>query len=192
MTSGSLFARNGFGYTGVPDTISPNATSSNGTNSAVFRLNTRRFDFGNVAVNFRLSNLGFTQTTATPPVAWDGVHVFLRYQSQQSLYYASINRRDGTAVIKKKVPGGPSNDGTYYTLASAAHAVPMSSWQAVRAEVVTNPDGSVTMRLLAGGVLIVQATDSGTGGPPITKPGAVGIRGDNDRFQFDDFTVTSL
>jgi hypothetical protein len=108
-----------------------------------------------------------------------------------SLYYASINRRDGTAVIKKKVPGGPSNDGMYYTLASAAHVVPTSSWQAVRT-VVTNSGGSVTIRLFADGVLIVQATDSGTGGPPITQPGAVGIRGDNDRFQCDDFTVTAV
>ena len=57
---------------------------------------------------------------------------------------------------------------------------------------MTNSNGSVTMRLLAGGVLIVQATDSGTGGPPITQPGSVGIRGDNDRFQFDDFSVTAF
>jgi hypothetical protein len=51
----------------------------------------------------------------------------LRYQSETSLYYASINRRDGTSVIKKKVTGGPDNGGTYYDLTPyVAHAVPYS------------------------------------------------------------------
>ena len=31
-----------------------------------------------------------------------------------------------------------------------------------------------------------------TGCAPITAPGGVGIRGDNDNFQFDNFTVTRM
>jgi hypothetical protein len=33
--------------------------------------------------------------------------------------------------------------------------------------------------------------DRGLGCAPIRQPGAVGLRGDNDQFRFDDFTVTS-
>ena len=158
----------------------------------MFRLTTKRYDFTNVAVDFSLVNVAFTSTATTPPVAWDGVHVLLRYQNEESLYYTSVNRRDGTVVIKKKVPGGPSNGGTYYTLATAIRSFAPGTVQGVRATVVTNADGSVGIKLYRGGVLAVQATDAGTGGPPITHAGAVGIRGDNDEFRFDDFTVTSM
>ena len=142
LDSGSLFALGGAGWTGIPDDVEPNALSSNGTDSAIFRLVTKRSDLGNVSVSFSLENRGLTQTSSTPAVAWDGVHVFLRYQSQYSLYYASINRRVGTAVIKKKVPGGPDNGGTYYDLTPyVAHAVAFGSWQAVTATVSNNTDG---------------------------------------------------
>src|SRR4029079_8521338 len=94
MTSGSEFGSSGAGWTGVPDDVGPNATSSNGTNSAVFRLVTKQSNFGDVSVSFLLRNQGLTTTPSTPAVDWDGVHIFLRYQSEESLYYASINRRD--------------------------------------------------------------------------------------------------
>ena len=112
MTSGSLFAG---GWTGVPDGCAPNRMSSNCTNSTVFRLNTKRFDFGSVRVDALLRGNGWA---VTPGVAWDGVHLWLRYRSEESLYYASVARRDGAVVVKKKCPGGPSNGGTYHTLAS--------------------------------------------------------------------------
>ena len=193
LDSGSLFALGGTGWTGTPDDVEPNAFSTNGNDSAIFRLVTKRSDFGDVSVSFRLNNGGLTQTGSTPAVDWDGVHVFLRYQSQTSLYYASINRRDNTAVIKKKVTGGPDNGGTYYDLTSyVSHAVPYGAWQDITATVRTNADGSVTIRLLAGGQLVVQATDTGIGGPPITHAGRVGLRGDNCNFRFDDFRVAPL
>jgi hypothetical protein len=193
MTSGSLFARSGAGWSGTPDAIGPNALSTNGTDSAIFRLTTKRADFGDVSVGFALRNDGLSSTAVTPPVDWDGIHIFLRYQSQYSLYYASINRRDNTVAIKKKVPGGPSNGGTYYTLAVGTHAVPYGAWQQVRATVHNESNGSVTIRLYGDGQQVVAVTDNGAiGGPPITAPGKVGIRGDNCNFQFDDFTVQSL
>jgi hypothetical protein len=191
LDSGSLFRRGGAGWTGVPDDRSPDATSSSGNNSAVFRLTTRRSDFGDVSVSFRLRNDGLSSTGSTPPVDWDGVHVFLRYQSEFSLYYASVNRRDGTVVIKKKVPGGPDNGGTYYELTPyVAHAVPYGQWQNVTAT-VRNVTGGVQITLSADGVVLAQAVDRGVGGPAITSPGKVGLRGDNANVSIDDFTVTA-
>ena len=61
-TSGSLFRRGGSAWTGVPDDVAPDATSSTGNASAVFRLRTVRSDFGNVAVSFSLLNNGLVST----------------------------------------------------------------------------------------------------------------------------------
>ena len=194
MTSGSLFVRGNAAWSGVPDTVEPNATSSNGTDSAVFRLTTKRDDFGDVGVAFDLVNARLLSTADTPAVDWDGIHIFLRYQSEESLYYASVNRRDGTVVMKKKCAGGPDNGGTYYELTSyqSGHPIPFGARQRVGATVRNNPDGSVTLSLVRDGVTLQTATDRGVGCKPITTPGKVGIRGDNDEFSVDNFSVASL
>ncbi|CAB4322691.1 MAG: hypothetical protein F2520_02125 [Actinobacteria bacterium] len=189
VTSGSLLARNGMAWSGVPDAIEPDANSSNGTDSAIFRLVTKRKDFGSVNVSFRLRHNTFSSTPATPAVAWDGEHVFLRYVDESSLYSVSFNRRDGTTAIKKKVPGGSSNGGTYFTLAAGRNSFSSGGFHNVRAMIFDNPGGSVSIRLRVDGVLVLSATDSGTGGPVI-RSGAVGIRGDNSDFNLDDFVVT--
>ena len=190
MTSGSLFLRNGMAWSGIPDDVEPNATSSNGTDSAIFRLVTKRKDFGDVGVSFTLRRDSFTTTTATPSVAWDGEHIFLRYVDETSLYYASFDRRDGTTAIKKKVTGGSSNGGTYYTLASGKDSFTTGVSHAVRSTIIDNADGSVTIRLWVDGSLVLTATDTGVGGPVI-RTGGVGLRGDNSNFSFDDFRVTT-
>jgi len=127
-------------------------------------------------------------------VAWDGIHIFLRYQSEYNLYYASINRREQTSVIKKKCQGGTDNGGTYYELTSyVPHAWPTNAWQHVSATVKNNTDGTVTIALYDDSGLVVQAIDNNrVQCPPITNPGAVGIRGDNNNFLIDEFTVTDL
>ena len=193
-TSGSLFASGGAGWTGLPDDRSPDKDSSHGTHSAIFRLTTVRSDFRDVAVEFKLRNQGLSFTRSTPAVNWDGIHVFLRYQSPCSLYYASVNRRDDKVVIKKKIPGGPSNGGTYFSLTSElAHKVPYRKWQRVRAEIRDTPQGSVRIALYADNVLLAKAVDDGSvGGPPIQNPGKVGLRGDNANFKFSGFTATPL
>lgn len=191
MTSGSLFARSGEGWSGVPDNVEPNATSSNGTDSAIFRMLTRRTDFTNVNVSVRLRHEGFVSTSSTPAVAWDGIHLFLRYVSEESLYYASINRRDNTTQIKKKVPGGPSNGGTYYTLASGRFTVSQNVWQNVTATILDRADGAVVIQLFANGALVANAVDTGIGGP-VLHSGGLGLRGDNSQFSFDDFIVRSI
>ena len=193
MTSGSLFRQGGTGWTGRPTRGEPDRRSTSENDSAIFRLRTRRADFGDVAVRFRLRNDGLREDADTPAVAWDGVHVFLRYQSQYHLYYASVNRRDNTAVIKKKCVGGPSNGGTYYTLGeSVAHPVPYGRWQDVVATVENDASGGVSIALTAGGQHVVSTRDDGIGCDPIRSPGAVGIRGDNAEFHIEDFEVETL
>ena len=190
MTSGSLFAG---GWTGVPDDCAPNRLSSDCTNSAVFRLNTRRFDFGAVRVDAQLRGNAWASTSTTPAEAWDGVHLWLRYRSEESLYYASVARRDGAVVVKKKCPGGPSNGGTYYTLRSRSGVpLPLGEWRAVGASIDTAGDGSVVIDVFRDGARVLSAVDTGTGCAPILEPGAVGVRGDNLDFNVRDFTVTDL
>lgn len=191
MTSGSLFARNGSWWTGRVDDREPDARSATATNSAVFRLTSRRTDLRDVAVDMTLVPRSMTATPTTPAVAWDGTHLFLRYQSEASMYYASVARRDGHVVLKKKCAGGPSNGGTYVTLAeSAGHSLANGAPRRVGASVRTLADGSVELTLRHAGSTILRAVDSGLLCAPITAAGAVGVRGDNAEFDFRDF-VTS-
>ena len=188
MTSGSLFRRNGVGWSGTIDAgVAPNATSSNATNSAVFRLTTHADEFTTFEVSFRLKLIGFTSTASTPAQAWDGIHVFCRYADEAELYYASVARRDGKVVVKKKTPGGPSNGGTYHDL-TAYPSAPMSvgAWHDVKVTVGGTDPTTITM--IVDGVTLLTAQDTGQFGAPIAM-GATGIRGDNVEFEIDDFKV---
>ncbi|MDD5657591.1 MAG: polysaccharide deacetylase family protein, partial [Elusimicrobia bacterium] len=183
MPSGSLFVSGGSGWTGVPDNADPNAASSNGNNSAVFRLLTKRSDFGDVSVFLTLTHQGFTSTPSTPAQAYDGVHLVLRRQSATSYYYLSVNRRDNTAMIKKKTASGES------ILASAALVTPIGQPQSLQADVATQFNGSVALALKRDGAPLLSYVDSAS---PILGTGALGIFGDNSNFRFDDFAVTSI
>jgi hypothetical protein len=193
MTSGSLLAQSGTGWTGIPDGCSTaSANSVPCTASDVFRLNSIRHDFGNVTVSLDLRNNYLTSSSRTPPQNWDGVHVWLHYQSEYNLYYASFNRRDGHIVIKKKCVGGSENGGTYYELGSgesSGYAIPFGNWQHLAAAIQDNADGSVTITMWRNGTKLLSATDSGVGCAPITAAGSVGVRGDNDDFNLDNFLV---
>jgi hypothetical protein len=197
MTSGCLFRTKGHATTSPHiDSGSPDVKCSKHTDNADFRLNTVNRSYGNVNVRLKLNVVRQTSTPKTPPVAWDGVHIFLRYQSQFELYYASTSRRDGRVAIKKKCRGGPSNGGTYYTLAQRrGYPIRIGKIEVVGATVRTNADGSVTILLLrsVNGSLtpVLRATDRGVGCAPLRRPGAVGLRGDNTEFRFDDFTVSA-
>ncbi|QDQ98786.1 hypothetical protein [Tomitella fengzijianii] len=187
VTSGSLFARDSAGWTGVPDGADPDAQSGNGTGSAVFRAVSRRADLGDTRVDFDLRVLGFVTTPRTPAQDWDGVHVFLRYQSDAELYAVSVIRRDGTLAIKKKTPGGPINGGAYTTLAEGQSPSLAGTAVHVTATVRTMSDGSVVLSAALDGATVLRATDTGQGGPPIHKAGRVGLRGDNCEFAFRGF-----
>ena len=105
-----------------------------------------------------------------------------------------MNRRDNTVVIKKKVPGGSSNGGTYHDISPVAvRSVPYGQPQQVQATVQTLANGSVKIVLSVNGQLIVEGLDDGTkGGAPIVAQGAVGVRGDNANIELDDFSVAHL
>jgi hypothetical protein len=189
VTSGSLFSDHGAGWTGVPDDVAPDIDSSNGTDSAVFRVVTRRATFGNVSVGFDLRISRLVSTRRTPAVAYDGVHVFLRYQNPAYLYVVSVYRRDGIVAVKEKIPGGTINGGTYVTLAEARYRMPRQQWVPVRVSIVSQPDGTVRIELTIGGRTVLTETQDHSKVDPILKPGRVGIRGDNCEFWFRHFTV---
>jgi hypothetical protein len=192
VTSGSLFRRSNQGWTGHPDEGSPDDCSCAANGSAVFRMISRRTDLRNADVSFALRTVKLTATHRTPPRAWDGVHIALRWQSPRSTYYASVNRRDNHVVIKKKIPGGPANGGTYVALSPATRwVVPYRREQHVRATIRTRDDGAVVVRLTVDNKPIAQAVDRGIGGAPIRSPGAIGIRGDNAEFTVDAMRVTA-
>jgi hypothetical protein len=193
VTSGSLFARSGAGWTGVPDSVKPNARSTNGTGSATFRVVTRRRDFGNVAVSFDLLVRRIGGAPHTRAHSWDGVHVFLHYRSQHSLYVLTVDRSDHVVLVKKKQPGGPANGGTYYPLDHPVPStLPTGRWEHVLATIASRGPRLITITLSINGRQILSATDSGVGGRPLTQPGAVGIRGDNTNFEFTHFQVRAL
>ncbi|AGL20823.1 hypothetical protein [Actinoplanes sp. N902-109] len=194
MTSGSLFARDRNGWTGPINARPADAMSRSGTNSAIFRLTSRRLDFADVSVRLNLRVEQLVSTAATPRTDWDGVHLFLHYKSEYELYYASVARRDGKVIIKKKCRGGPTNGGSYYPLSAEVRgrAIPYGTWLTAGASIQDNDDGTVTINLYRDGKLAVTATDRGVGCRPITGAGAVGIRGDNAQFSFNTFAVTAL
>ena len=217
MTSGSLFSRGGSFWTGRPDSCAdgktgPNANSSNCTGSAVFRLNTRRRYRGDVAVSVQvkqLENLHDARCEQSDS-CWHGTHLWLRYRSQYDLYYASINRADGRVIIKRKVPCGNDNSGTYVALSSyVPYDFRTGAWNGYTATVRTTRDGAVVIELFNAGHREPVAVGVDRGGknrnwsprcttpghypsasyPPIRSAGAVGIRGDFANFEFRDFEV---
>jgi hypothetical protein len=188
VTSGTLLARVGAGWSGEPDD-----GEGGGTGSAVLRARTRADAFADVRVDLRLLVRRLVTTGRTPATGWDGAHVWLRHRSPQELYVASAFRRDGTVALKKKCDdGGPANGGTYHTLATAARRLPTGEWAEVGATVRDRPDGAVELRLLLSGRVVLEAVDRGAGCPPLRGAGAVGIRADNADLLLDDLTVRSL
>jgi hypothetical protein len=197
MTSGSLFSVGGLGWTGVPDGVVPDATSSNGTGSRVFRLRTRS-EFGSVhqAVSVRINGFNPPPGGAT---GWDGVVLWPRYQSEFALYFAYILRRDGRVQLTKKcpgqVPGGDFyNGGTYFPLtAVTGSAEPeLGRWYRLSSDVRDNDDGSVSITVYRDGVPLLEATDTGVGCAPLSGPARLGVRGDNTDFNLDAYRVYGL
>lgn len=199
MTSGSLFARSGTGWTGVPDAGAPGATSSPYNGSAVFRMRSQRADVRDASVDFRLRTDRFVSTSRTPAQEWDGVHVWLRYRSETDLYAVSINRRNDTIGVKRKVPGGTTNGGTYVSLGgSEPFPTPLGQWQSWSVSARNASDGSVVIEAKVDGRLVLRRVDTGVLLPdgrtaaPLRYSGRVGIRGDNTDFRIDDLAVRQL
>jgi hypothetical protein len=129
-------------------------------------------------------------TSRTPSQAYDGVHVWLRYQSPNWLYFASVSRRDGRIVIGRKLP--TKRGGVYADLIRVSgHPFQRERWESVRVTIETR-GRSVLIGLTVDGRLLARTVDDGSRGPNILRPGRVGIRGDNAEFEFQGFSVTAL
>ena len=109
-----------------------------------FRMRSRALGFGDVALSLDLAVLRLRATASTPAQQWDGVHLWLRYQSERQLYAVSVARRDGRVVIKKKCPGGASNGGTYYPLGKDAMGVTVMHFPSTHSP--PGEEGATTLR----------------------------------------------
>jgi hypothetical protein len=196
VTSGSLFVHDGHGWTGVPDGGSRDKRTPDATGSAVFRVITKRKDVGDARIAFRVQVRGLSTSSRTPDErSFDGVHVMLRYASPQQLYAASVDRRDGAVLIRKKIPGGPdpANGGTWMDVGQrAVNAIPVGRWQRVVVD-VRDEGAAVAFRVMIDGRTVVTARDDGVGGlPAYTTPGRMGFRCDNADVLLDGLRVTPL
>ncbi|WP_329234434.1 hypothetical protein OHB07_30135 [Streptomyces sp. NBC_00111] len=190
VTSGSLFAHWAFGWTGVPDGGSPGPGSAPHTGSSVFRLVTRRRDFGDTTVRCWVFLKPPGTTGRTPAQAWDGGHLWLRYRSPQELYALSFRRRDGAVVLKRKypAPGRPEGEeGVYTALAAGEHAVAYGRWHQVSATVRGCDADRVRITLALNGRTVLDAQDRTPG--RLATPGGIGLRGDNTEMAFFGFTA---
>lgn len=196
VTSGSWFRKLVTAWSGAPDSTFPNAKSTNGTDSRTFRVITRRHDFGDVAVSFGLKINSLTSDAKTPAQAYDGIHIFSRYQSQYNLYVASVYRRDMNTAIKLKCPGGPDGPhGTYYDLVPYGKTtMAPGAWHQVELRTQNWGADTIRLQLWINGVLNLEAIDNGKNHvcPQIMMSGCVGIRGDNCDFQVRAFKVRRL
>lgn len=189
VTSGSLFADEGTGWTGPIDADSPSLGSTTATGSAVLRAVSRRENFDDVRVSLDLDVAGLTTTPRTGSHNYDGVHVFLRYTSPDSFYSVSLCRRDDTAAVKRKQPGTDSDDGLYQTLAQVGMPCPIGGWQDFAVSVVDEPDG-VRLTITTQGRTVVSVLDTGLGGvSPLRGRGRIGVRGDNAEFHLRNLRV---
>jgi hypothetical protein len=190
VTGGSLFAYDDLLWSGRPDTSPPDQDSAPHTGSSVFRALVGTPRSGPVIATLDLRVADLPAYSDSPANDWDGLHVFIRYQDEASLYYVSVLRRDGAIVVKKKVPDGPSNDGTYHTLAERADAgATVGTWHHVRITVTDDSTGFARITVEIDGEPALDAVDDGVGGPPI-RFGRTGLRGDNAEFFIRNFAIT--
>ena len=172
-------------WTGELTTNLPNKDCTNGTGSAVFRMWTKRSDFGDVAVSFGLRNDGFTPTGQS----WDGVKIYLRRKDGDNFYTAEVNRREGNVIVQRKC------DGRYALLEgvrSAATPARVGEWEDVGATVVNLSDDEVRVQVLREGSIVLEAIDPAGSCDVLRTPGRIGIRGDRTAFYVDGIEVRGL
>jgi len=189
VTSGSLFIRDRTGWTGVPDRRRSEPRSERGNGSAVFRALVAADIAPNTSVTMRLRVVAYVNDSTSED--WDGAHVLLRYEDEARLYAVSVARRDGTLAIKRKLPGGDSNEGRYLTLSTATSPVEIGRWHTMTTT-IADVSGGVEIKLWIDGNLVISAVDLGQDGGVIPGPGVVGLRGDNVEIEFDDLLIAPI
>lgn len=190
-TAGSLLVRDGRGWSGPPDTGTPDARSTVASGSSTLRVQSRREDLGDVTVSLTFRLNAFASTGV--PHDWDGLHLLVRHHGEEELYAVSLARRDGRVDIKRKLPGGDVNGGTYATLADIPRP-PLALGVDHQARVVVRnrPSESVEITLELDGEPVTTVVDHGDdGGRALTNPGALGIRADNLDFEIDDVLIAA-
>jgi hypothetical protein len=198
MTSGTLLIKNNAGYSGVPTVEkSSQCDSTVHNNSAIFRLNTKEDDFKNIKVSMDYMPVAHGGGGA-PDNSYDGIHIWVGYQSEYALYAATIFRWDNEVVIKKKVPAAQaqctdvSNDGCYFNVSKTVQNPEAAKvWHHVDVTDTVDSQGVVHIATSIDGKLVATGVDDSVGGAPYPV-GAVGVRGDNTEFYFKNFTVTQL
>jgi hypothetical protein len=180
MTSGSLFVRDGRGWTGEPNRGRPDGKPHGTTNSAVFRLRSLASNYDNADVSVRFRVLRFTGPSAGPVHDYDGVHLWLRYRDPGDLYALSVARRDGRTVIKRKTASG------YETLVTGRTVPTDSGWHQAKAGATNVADG-VRLQLWLDGQLVAETVDR----HPLPA-GRVGLRADNCELELDDLDARTL
>ena len=135
----------------------------------------------------------------------NGIHLFNRYQDENSIYYTGI-RVDGFAFIKKKYRGEYSTlassrliDSPLYDRTDYPNALPLNQWIGVASEIRTLPDGSILIDMFVdrnrSGTWehVATATDRPTpSNPVISESGRMGIRTDFMDVEFTDYRVIPL
>ncbi|MEZ5381279.1 MAG: hypothetical protein R2754_05720 [Microthrixaceae bacterium] len=188
MTSGSVFRRDGHAWTGELDDISPDVASERSTNSAVFRLFTRRSDWRNTSVTIRYRVLSRRDQDAHD---YDGLHLLLRARQSTHFYSVSLDRRDGEAVVKRKLPG--VDDDPYETLAAAPLVNQMGRWRTAVVRLEDLSSGAVAIDVSVDGQQVLGVLDHGLGGRgPLRDEGQIGVRGDNTEFELSSVEVAPL
>jgi hypothetical protein len=172
-------------WSGAVDGVEPNKDCSNGAGADVFRMWTKRADFGDVAVSFGLRNEGY----APVGESWDGVKLYLRRQDGDNFYTAEANRREGNVIVQRKC------DGRYTLLDGTRSAVTPAfehEWDEVGGTVVNLPDDEVRIQVVRQGEVVLEAIDPAGTCDVLREPGRIGIRGDRTEFYVDGLDVRGL
>lgn len=170
----------------------------------IFRLVEREFwkNFSQ-EVYFKIAKYNVSQSPNRN--ASNGVLLFNRYQSGDSLYYTGI-RVDGNIVVKKKLNGTYYTLGTLkqfpgtYSITSNPNLLPLDQWMGLKTTVKDMPDGRVEIVVYTDITNSKQWTESlkvydtpGTNGAStINTQGYAGIRTDFMDVEFDDYSISSL
>ncbi len=166
----------------------------------IFRLVTKQKFGGDISQKISFNATTMNLSDSMERNAWSGVLLFNRYQDGNNLYYAGI-RDDGHAVIKSKKNGAyttlaeaPYFSGTYNRITNPT-LLPFQEWMAIKTEIITNDDETVTIKLYVDNnndgnwKLAVSATDKNN---PILNAGYAGLRLDYRDALFDSYQISTL
>lgn len=198
ISNGSLFIRNNTGYSGLPSEGQPvhKCPSIEQAGSHTFRMHSRQsFDNFKLSLDYQLLQHG---GAGGSDHSYDGLHLWVRHESQYALYAISIARWDGVFAIKKKLPveeigcADPANEGCYNDIARQIRRPELLDRQWHHAEVtVRTTDNNVDIELKIDGDVVLSGRDNGTTFGRIIPTGAVGVRGDNTEFSIKNLKVSS-